>query len=327
MYEVVVYEVLVEAVTPIAHHSETMGNHAVAVRRKVRQPDGAFVMVPVVSGDAMRHGMREASAYAFLDAAGLLGAGELSEAALRLLFTGGMVTGRGDASNIKLDDYRKMVECVPPLALLGGCASNRVIPGRIVSEDLVLVCEETKPLVPSWMLERAGTLSGARAHLETHQRVRMDATLDPGKVQLLSEGARAHAEGRLLRSEDATIRDDIVGAEDAKTTMMPRTFEAITSGALFSWRVQAMCLSELDVDTFHAMVGGFLSHARVGGKRGTGFGMLRPVAANRVTVHRPAEQMQPVNATALGPRVGELFRSHVAARKEQIRDFLRAVDA
>ena len=65
MYEVVAYEVLVEAVTPIAHHSESMGNHAVAVRRKVRQADGSFVMVPMVSGDAMRHGMREASAYAF----------------------------------------------------------------------------------------------------------------------------------------------------------------------------------------------------------------------------------------------------------------------
>lgn len=327
MFEIIRYEILIEAMTPIAHHSEVMGNHALAMRRKIRLPDGSFVAVPIVTADAMRHGLREAAAYAFLDAAGLLDAGALSEAALRLLFTGGMVTGKGDASNIKLDEYRQMVDCVPPLALLGGCASNRVIPGRIISEDLLLIAEETRHLTPEWMIARAGEISGARAHLETHQRVRMDATLDPGKVKLLAEGERARIEGRLLKSEDAAIREDAVATEQSKSTMMPRTFEAVASGSLFSWRVQATCMSDLDVDTFHAMIGGFLLHARVGGKRGTGFGALRPIAANRVEVHRPSVQMQSVDATALGPRVGELFRSHVAARKEKIREFLGKVNA
>ncbi len=327
MYEVVRYEMIIEAATPIAHHSEVMGNHAIAMRRKIRLPDGSFVTVPIVTADSMRHGLREAAAYAFLDAAGMLGEGELSEAALRLLFTGGMVTGRGDASNIKLDDYREMVDCVPPLGLLGGCASNRVIPGRIVSEDLLLICEETRHLTPVWMHEKAGEIAGARAHVETHQRVRMDATLDPAKVKLLAEGDQARIAGKLLRSENASIDDDAVEREVSKSTMMPRSFEAICAGSVLSWRVQATCLSDLDVDTFHAMIGVFLSNARVGGKRGTGFGALRPVAANRVDVQRPSAALAAVDANALGPRVGELFRAHVKERAAKIRTFLRSVNA
>lgn len=326
MYEIVAYEILVEAATPIAHHSETMGNHAIAMRRKVRLPDGSFVSVPIVTGDTMRHGLREASSYAFLDAAGMLGS-SLTEAALRLLFNGGMVTGRGDASNIKLDDYRDMVDAIPPLGLLGGCASNRVIPGRVMCEDAVLVCEETKHLVPAWIATQSGTLSGARAHLETQQRVRMDASLDPAKVKLLGATAVAQLEGRGRKSENAAIDDDAVERESSKSTMMPRTFESVASGSLFSWRVQATCLSELDVDTFHAMVGAFLVNARVGGKRGTGFGLLRAVAANRVEVHRPSVNMSAVDLVRMGPKIGDLFRAHVKANAEKAKSFLATVDA
>jgi hypothetical protein len=327
MFEVIAYEILVEAVTPIAHASESLGNHSIVMRRKTRLPGGGWANVPIITGDTMRHGLREAAAYAFLDAAGMLDKADLSEAALRLLFTGGMVTGRGDAANIKMDDYRDMVDLVPPLALLGGCASNRVVPGRLVSEDAVLVCEEAKALVPAWTVERAGVLSGARAHLEIAQRVRMDATLDPGKRKLLATGATAKLEAKTRRSEAAAEADDAIAREESKSTMLPRTFEAVASGSLFSWRVQATCMSELDRDTFHAMIGAFLSNARVGGKRGVGCGLLRAVAANAITVHRPAEAMRPVDPSALGPRVGEVFRTHVRQRADRARAFLAEVNA
>ena len=327
MFEIKAYEVLLMATTAIAHHQEVFGNHAVIARRKLRLPSGEWAHVPAVSGDSMRHGLREAAAYAFLDAAGMLDAGALTEAALRLLFSGGMVTGRGDGASVRLDDYRVMVDLVPPLALLGGCASNRVIPGRMVVEDALLVCDESRHVVPAWMVERAGTVSGARSHIEVHQRVRMDPTMDPGKRRLLGETETLQLDARDRRSEQAHEADDALARADAKSTMMPRTHEAIAAGSLLSWRVQATCMSDLDVDTFHAMVGAFLGQARVGGKRGTGFGALKAVAANEVSVYRPAAQMQAVDVAALGPRIGELFRAHVRERAEKARDFLRTVDS
>jgi hypothetical protein len=257
----------------------------------------------------------------------MLDEGVLTEAALRLLFSGGMMTGRGDAASIKLDDYRTMVDLVPPLALLGGCASNRVIPGRMIVEDAVLVCEESRHLLPAWLVERAGAIAGARNHIDTHQRVRMDATLDPSKRTLLAEVATKHIEAKHRKSAEAHENDDPIEREKAKSSMMPRTFEAVAAGSFFSWRVQATCMSDLDVDTFHAMVGAFLSNARVGGKRGTGFGLVRAIAANEITIRRPAAALQSVDITAIGPRIGELFRSHVRDRAEKAREFLKAVNA
>lgn len=328
MREIKSYELLLEAATPIAHHAETFGNHAVIMRRKVRLPDGTWTHVPIVTGDTLRHQLREAAAYAFLDAAGLLGdEGALTESALRLLFNGGMVTGRGDGGSVRLDQYRDMCELVPPLGLLGGCASNRVIPGRIVSEDAVLVCAESVATLPPWAVERAGEISGARAHVEIAQRVRMDSSLDPSKRKLLVSGDVRQLEARDRRKEDAHDVDDIVASDKEKSTMMPRTFEAIATGSLFFWRVQATCLSDLDVDTFHTMIGAFLAHARVGGKRGTGHGLLRAVAAQGVVVNRPSERIHPVDAAALAPKVGEMFRAHVRERAERAKKFLAEVDA
>jgi hypothetical protein len=324
--EIKKYEFILEAVTPIAHHQEVIGNQAIAMRRKVRQPDG-WAHVPAVSGDTMRHGLREAAAYAFLDAAGLLDDGRLSESVLRLLFAGGMVTGRGDASMIKLDHYREMTELMPSLAILGGCVNNRVVPGRLTVDDAILICRESTGIVPEWMHEHAGTLDSCRAHVEIAQRVRMDPTLDPAKRHMISAGAQVELNKKLSAGEDAHDTDDVLAREGARSTMMPRTHECVAAGSLFAWSVEAVCLTDLDVDVFHTMIASFLSSARVGGKRGTGHGLLRPVHARGIIVNRPSERMHAVDATALAPKIGEMFRSHVKERTDRIKRFLGEVDA
>lgn len=324
------YEIILEAERPIAHHAETIGNSAVAMRRKVRTPDG-FAQVPIVTGDTMRHGLREASSYAMLDAAGLLSRGGLSESALRLLFAGGAVTGRGDAGTVKLDAYRDMVDLVPPLALLGGCASNRVIPGRLQVEDAMLVCEESQHLIPPWIVhwarEHRGELDTCRAHVEEVQRVRMDPTLSPEKRRLLSDGARTGVEQRLLASETAHAEDDAAGKEDAKSSMMPRRFETIVAGSLFSWTVTCTVYDELEEDTFDVMVGTFLSRPIVGGKRGTGHGVMKPIKGNEVPVARMADRYAEIDLAGLAPTRGSLFRKHVADRSDKIAAFLAEVEA
>jgi hypothetical protein len=321
------FEFILEAVSPIAHHSESIGNTAVSFRRKVRLPTGGWAHVPCITGDTLRHGMREAIAYAFLDAAGMLSDPSLSEAALRLLFAGGMITGRGDASAVRLDQYREMCDLVPSMGLLGGCAGNRSIPGRVVSEDALLICEESKSLTPAWMVERAKPLETCRAHVELETRVRMDPSLDPGKRKLLTSGAQEDINRRLLQSEAAHDADIATAREATKSTMMPRSFERIASGSLFSWAVEGICMSDLDVDTFNSMVAAFLANARVGGKKATGHGLLRAVAAQGVLVSSPSERLHPLDATALAPKVGELFRAHVRERAEKARAWLSQVDA
>ena len=113
------YEFLVRAVDPIAHHQENIGNMAVFMRKRMVLPNGSVDRVPYITGDSIRHKVRESSAYATLDAAGLLDEPALSEGALRLLFSGGTVTKKGKANVIDVDAYRELVALFQPLALLG----------------------------------------------------------------------------------------------------------------------------------------------------------------------------------------------------------------
>lgn len=319
-------EFVLVAEQPIAQHEESIGNSAVLMRRRVRQRDGSFTHVPIVTADAMRHGIREASSFAFLDAAGLLGAPDLTEAAMRLLFAGGMITGSaGDA--VKLDYYRTMTDLVPPLGLLGGCAGNRMIPGRLWVEDAVLICEESSHTLPPWiaeyLAEQKAQMATERAHVEEVQRVRMDPSLDPGKRRLLAPAAAATTQQRLLDGEVASETGDAVGREDAKSSMMPRWFERVAAGSLFYWAATATTYTDLERDTFMVSIGAFLRDARVGGKRGTGHGKLAVQHGRQVQCARPAE-----GATALQlGGVGALFRAHVTERQAAIKEFLAGVVA
>lgn len=323
------YEFVLEAAEPIAHHAESFGNEAIAMRRKIRAPAG-WTSIPIVTADTMRHGLREASAYALLDAAGLLDNPSLSEAALRLLFAGGMVTGKSGGA-VKLDSYRALCDLIPPLALLGGCAQNRIIPGRMVVEDATLVCVETAGFVPAWVTDFAGDRFGAmdvsRACVEEVQRVRMDPALVPEKRRLLTASDAATAEHRLLASEAASEVDDARGGAQSKSSMMPRRFERIAQGSLFSWAVEATVYSELELDTFHVMLSSFLARARVGGKKGTGHGLLRLLAAENIAIRRSADESKAMDIAALAPRVGEAFRAHVHAHADELAWALENVDA
>jgi hypothetical protein len=324
------YDFILLAVTPIAHHAESFGNAAVIMRRKVRLPN-MWADVPIVTADTMRHGLREAGANVLLDAAGLLDVHTLTEAALRLLFSGGNLSGRGDSGTVRLDEYREACEVFPILPLLGGNCNNRINPGRTVVDDALLICEESLHLLPEWIrawIEETGqTIDSERAHVEEAQRVRMDPTLDPAKRRLLAPPAEENVQQRLLASEEAHDADDVVARERTKSTMMPRTFERIASGSLLWWSVTATCFSELELDTFHTILAAFLANPRVGGKKGTGHGLLRAVQARHVQLARPREAPTTFEPDSLAPKMGSQFWAHVAARKEHIAEFLRTVDA
>lgn len=325
--EIKEYQFLLEAEQPIAHHEGNIGNESIVMRRKIRQPNGSFAMVPIITGDTMRHGLREAAAYAFLDAAGLLNSEALSRAALRLLFNGGMVSGRGDASAISLDRYQEICTLCPPLALLGGCADSRVVPGRLQCGDAQLVCREFESFTSPWIREKVEVIDSCRAHVETVQRVRMDSLLDPGKRKLLTTTEQVATMKMLGDGERAHEEDDAVSKSESKSAMMPRTMEVVVQGSLFQWTVTATCLSELEIATLHTMLAAFLYRPTVGGKKATGHGRLRVVAARDVKVMTPKESLGVIDTNELARSSGDLFRDHVASHREQIAAWLNKIAA
>lgn len=321
-------EILLRAEEPIAHHEGSIGNVGVIMRRTLYLPSGRKTKVPIITGDTIRHGLREASALATLEAAGLLDAVH-GESALRLLFAGGQM-GKG-TDTLRLSAYREMCELFPPLGLLGGCAGNRIIPGKLSVSDALLVCEETAHRMPEWvgsyLAETEVEIDGARAHVERVQRVRTDPMLRPQHVALLSDNARAEVERRMLASDTAAHEDDDAGKLRSKSTMLPFAYETVCAGSLFFLRIDARTTDLLESDTLAVMLAAWLHHARVGGKQGTGHGLLTPVTARGLvrTQTAPAE----LDALSIGisaPEV-ERYRAHVAARAERLGVWLAQVQA
>jgi len=328
MFEVKRYEFVLEAAQPVCHLETTLGNHGLLMRRKTRQPDGSWANVPVITADTMRHHLRAAASMAVLDAVGMLHPGAMSEAALRLMFAGGMITGSAGGS-VKLDRYRELCELIPPLALFGGCAENRCIPGRMNVDDAVLICDESMHQIPAhaaaWMADHGGAVDAGRAHVEEVQRVRMDPSLDPARRALLTDGDKVSVNERLRLSEQAGADGDAVARAASRSTMLPRTFERVCAGSLFFWAVQCTLLSDLDLDTFNTAVLGFLGRAVVGGKQATGHGTLRVRWAWQHTLARPVESPSVFETGALSPRVGAMLRAHMSERRDRVRQFLQGV--
>lgn len=321
------YELVLECATPVAHHAGNVGNHAHLMTSRFKTKDG-WEDVPIVTADTMRHKLREASSWALLDAAGLHESC-LTEAALRLLFNGGMVTG-SDGGAVKLDAFRELVELVPSLGLFGGCAQNRIVPGRLTVEDAILICEETERFLSPWQAKVArelGNLDTFSAHVEDAQRVRMDATLDPVKRNLLTTGEHVKSVARLASSEAASEGKKAIEKAESKSAMLPRTFERIARGSLLAWAVEAVVQNELDTDFFHVSLLSFLSRAVVGGKSGTGHGQLRVVAVNEIKMLTASREHELVDTKALGLQVGKLFLNHVQERKDRVAEFLSKVAA
>src|SRR5690606_2748007 len=150
---------------------------------------------------------------------------------------------------------------IPPLALLGGCAQNRSIPGRMQVDDAVLICEETRSHWPDWVteyVENSGVaIETCRAHVEEVQRGRMDPGRSPEKRALLTHQAEQGLLERIGANETASDTGDVVAQRETKSTMMPRRMETIVAGSLFYWGLSAVCVSELDVDTLHTMLAAF----------------------------------------------------------------------
>lgn len=321
------FGILLRAKSPIAHAEGTIGNATLAMRRKVRTRDGSIVSVPIVTGDTMRHALREAGAMALLDGLGMVESPQLTESACRLLMNGGMLTGKGAGGGVKLSEYRALKSLLPTLALFGGCANAQLVPGQLEVADALLVCDETAHLLPAWALEEAGETHTSSAYLDEETRVRFDPTRDPSKVRLLDAGSRDAIERRSEARERAHDTGDDAAALASKSTMMPRSCEVVVPGALFYWEATVTTYDALEEDTWAVCLASFLARPVVGGKRGTGHGVLEPVRGERARLARLAEASERVDLSSLTARTGDVFRAHVRDQATAIKTALASVAA
>lgn len=323
---------ILRAETPISQHAGVDNNTAYLQTSKVRQPSGAFVPVPEVTANAIRHQLREIGALLNLQQAGLLGDGktpELREEALRLLFNGGMLTGKGDSSVIRLENWRSMTGALPIIAIMGGCMDAMIVPGQLSVRNARLICAETVHCMPAWVLEHpeiAGKeVHSWRAQIEEQQRVRFDPTRDPQKRRLLSDSERAKVEQRLLGKEAARAKGE--HADEDRGRPMPFSFEQVAEGSLWFWEVDATVYTDVEEALLLTMLAIWTVSGHAGGKVGHGNGKLRAVAAVGVPVPFWSPGLEHADLQALAGSRAQVLSDHFARVSEQVRDLLAKVDA
>lgn len=124
---------------PLHHGAGTAGNTSLLRTEEVIQPDGSIAQVPFVSGNSVRHGLREALAWHLVDVLDVE-PGSLPKPVVDLLWSGGAVTETGAQTD--LDTSRLVEELLPSLNLLGYSARADIHAGTLRVSPLHLVCKE-----------------------------------------------------------------------------------------------------------------------------------------------------------------------------------------
>ena len=325
MMKTTIWQMILRASDPIAHSQGTIGNKSLIMTKKISMPDGTIEEVPYVTGDCLRHGLRETAAYATLHAADMLDDPQIDRGALRFLFNGGMITGKGDGSTFKIDKYRELVALFPPLALFGGCTDARALPGQLDVWEGNLVCQETLHLLPPWISEWAAAnlkeIQPAWELIEEVQRVRMDPELLPEKVKLLTEADQIIVHSKAAAMEVARSNDDVIAIKENKSGMLPRTHERFLQGSLFWWGVVGRTYTDLELDAFSYIMACYLANMKVGAMARSGHGRMSVVEGRRIHQEPQGSNFDALN-TELTAGIGTLYRAHVKERAGELRQWL-----
>lgn len=358
------YGFVLKAREPIAHSGRTSGNMQLLQRSGVMQPDGTFEEVPRITGTTMRHHLRTAATAVTLDAAGMWPpTGIDNEGAIRLLFNGGTLGGKsaGGATAVKLDEYRRMIEAFPPLALFGGNTQNRINPGSIRVGEPLMICAESANDVDLWALAYAVGGEGGcesveageaalrvaphsaeglalRRRLVAATRSCSDAveletrhardvlTTRVGQM-MLSDEARGRVERRMIEHESASAAGDSRTMTETRSSQTIYSYERARRGTLWWWTVRATTYTDVERDCFVATLATALAFLAVGGKQGDGNGHLEPVFSTRGRVERPLDVLTRVNARNVAETEDNTYRHHVEAHADDLRSFMAAVKA
>lgn len=149
--------------SPLRHGGETRGNVQTFRRQKIQLPSQpgpygeemppAIEDVPYLSGNSIKHFIREHAALFALEALGAK-SGSLSKEQIHLLFSGGSLTKGGQS--VRFDVVRAAEKSLPVLSLCGYSAGNIMTSAAFKVDDLLPVCAETAHLIRAEVNQYAG---------------------------------------------------------------------------------------------------------------------------------------------------------------------------
>lgn len=255
------------ALEPIHHGAGNSGNTQLLRTQDVVLPDGRHARVPFISGNSIKHMIREAGARFALDAMGIED-GSLTKPVTDLLFSGGALTKIG--ANINLAKGRQLEELFPLLSLCGYSAGNTMTQSKLRVNNLHLVCEENTWRVPDNM-QAHPSLALRAGHLRGEEfGTRHESSRRPHVAKMLTSGEKE-------RTEALTQ-----APEKGDTAQMIYDYQIILPGAAFWGAMFLDDITDMEQAVFKSALsmacegeakdGGLLF--RVGAKASIGCGLV-----------------------------------------------------
>lgn len=324
--QTVTYHLVIENLTAMVHSSGTCGNDSVFMSELVYDPEHPGMPpedVPCLTGNSLRHALREATAWLTLR---LLDTelGSITPAAWHFLVSGGAL-GKG-AATLDVEAYRSLRDTFPYLGLFGGGTGTALTPGKLSVDYAVLLCRQNASRITSLcpaLAARCGNLLAAEDLRERKQSTRHDARRLPVAAHLLP-AAEVETWDR-TRHQSARENEE----EGTDTTQMIYAFEAVAAGAQWYWNVGGRHLTPLEHSTLVCGLLALAKRGHLGAKEGTGHGRVRisgiaadgvnnPLADGLEAASRDV-QIETLTRTFAAPYV-----EHVETHRKEIGEFLGA---
>jgi hypothetical protein len=282
-------------------------------------PDGRAARVPFISGNSIKHMVREHGARFAVDALGVED-GTLTKAITDLLFSGGALTKTG--SNVNLEAARRMERLFPLLGLCGYSAGNVMMTSKLGVDNLHLICEENRWRMPEsaktlpTASKRAGYLRGEEFG------TRHESSRRPHVAKLLTNG------------ETARLENLTESPEKGDSAQMIYDYEVIKAGAQFWGALHLKEVSDMEL----AALKGAMSLAcegttaegaylfRIGAKANSGHGLVAMHFAGSVRAPvRAPEHSESKDLVAFGG--GSDLAAYIAHLRDNRHEILAAVTA
>lgn len=266
------WDLTITALSPLCHSQGTMGNESIFNTEKVADPDHPEALpedVPLLSGNSLRHQLREALAWLTMKEIGLE-LGSLPLPALHFLLAGGALGKQ--AATLDADSYRATRDLFPYLALLGGGIGTSLIEGKLIVGHAVLACRQNAwkiaEMCPA-LAKEVDRYHPAEEYRGREQGTRHDARRSPLADHLLPPADRdAWARERL---KTAKAHDD----EGSDSTQMIFGREVLISGSRLYWYVGGRYLTPLEHSGLICALLALQQRGYLGAAIGTGHGRVK----------------------------------------------------
>jgi hypothetical protein len=253
--------------SPLSHIGESSGPDSFLSQDIIIGPDGRPVECFVYSGNAFRGHLRDLGAVYMTEKLGGL---QYSPAVFYLLFSGGSL---GGDQSVDIDQARMYRRNVPMLSVFGGGVGNQILTGKIKVGAMYPLVTECQRVLPEHL--RQEDAPSWRQWTFEKSFTRMDDAKNENLRQYLVDPAQAAlpgAEQKLLTGE-APETEQKKKKEDPPQQMR-YTVEMLAAGAVLYQRIDLCDMSDLELGAFVSALVEFSKHPYIGGKSGTGHGLV-----------------------------------------------------